>query len=70
MLTLKAINENPQEIVKRLSKKHFDAKDIVNQVIELDEIRRKSQTELDNLLSEVNSISKSIGSLMKEGKKR
>lgn len=69
MLTLKAINENPQEIVKRLSKKHFDAKDIVNQVIELDEIRRKSQTELDNLLSEVNSISKSIGSLMKEGKK-
>ena len=69
MLTLKAINENPQEIVKRLLKKHFDAKDIVNQVIELDEIRRKSQTELDNLLSEVNSISKSIGSLMKEGKK-
>lgn len=69
MLTLKAINENPQEIINRLTKKHFDAKDIINQVIELDETRRKSQTELDKLLSEVNSISKSIGSLMKEGKK-
>lgn len=69
MLTLKAINENPQEIINRLKKKHFDAEGIVSQVIELDEVRRKSQTELDNLLSEVNSISKSIGSLMKEGKK-
>ena len=69
MLTLKAINENPQEIINRLTKKHFDAEGIVSQVIELDEVRRKSQTELDNLLSEVNSISKSIGSLMKEGKK-
>lgn len=69
MLTLKAINENPQGIINRLTKKHFDAEGIVSQVIELDEVRRKSQTELDNLLSEVNSISKSIGSLMKEGKK-
>ncbi|HHX32356.1 MAG TPA: serine--tRNA ligase [Bacteroidales bacterium] len=69
MLTLKVINENTQEVIKRLATKRFDAKDAVSQVIELDEIRRKSQTELDNILSEVNSISKSIGSLIKEGKK-
>ncbi len=69
MLTLKVINENTEEVIKRLAVKRFDAKDVINQVIELDEIRRKSQTELDNLLSEVNSISKSIGSLIKEGKK-
>ena len=69
MLTLKVINENTQEVIKRLATKRFDATDAVNQVIELDEIRRKSQTELDNILSEVNSISKSIGSLIKEGKK-
>ena len=69
MLTLKVINENTQEVIKRLATKQFDAKDAVDQVIELDETRRKSQTELDNILSEVNSISKSIGSLIKEGKK-
>ena len=69
MLTLKVINENTQEVIKRLATKRFDAKDAVSQVIELDEIRRKSQTELDNILSEVNSISKSLGSLIKEGKK-
>ena len=69
MLTLKVINENTQEVIKRLATKRFDAKDAVDQVIELDETRRKSQTELDNILSEVNSISKSIGILIKEGKK-
>ena len=69
MLTLKVINENTQEVIKRLATKRFDAKDAVNQVIDLDETRRKSQTELDNILSEVNSISKSIGILIKEGKK-
>ena len=69
MLTLKVINENTQEVINRLATKRFDAKDVLNQVIELDEIRRKSQTQLDNILSEVNSISKSIGSLIKEGKK-
>ena len=68
MLTLKVINENTQEVIKRLATKRFDAKDAVNQAIDLDETRRKSQTELDNILSEVNSISKSIGSLIKEGK--
>lgn len=68
MLTLKVINENTQEVIKRLATKRFDAKDVVDQVIELDETRRKNQTELDNILSEVNSISKSIGSLIKEGK--
>ena len=69
MLTLKLINENTEEVIKHLATKRFDAKDVIGQVIELDEIRRKSQTELDNILSEVNSISKTIGSLMKEGKK-
>src|SRR5690554_1092427 len=69
MLTLKVINENPEEVISRLSKKNFDAKDIVNQIIDLDTVRRNSQTSLDGILSEINSLSKSIGSLLKEGKK-
>jgi seryl-tRNA synthetase len=69
MLTLKVINENPGEVISRLKKKNLDAKEIVEKIIELDAIRRNSQTSLDGVLSEINSISKSIGSLIKEGKK-
>ncbi len=69
MLTLKVINDNPEEVVQRLSKKHFDAKDTVSQIIASDEIRRSTQTSLDTILGEINALSRSIGFLMKEGKK-
>jgi seryl-tRNA synthetase len=69
MLTLKAINENPEEIVRRLSKKHFDGKAIIDEVIALDAVRRESQTSLDAVLAEINSLSRSIGAFMREGKK-
>ena len=69
MLTLKAINENPEEIVRRLSKKHFDGKEIIDEVIALDAVRRDSQTSLDAVLAEINLLSRSIGALMREGKK-
>ncbi|SEF94160.1 MULTISPECIES: serine--tRNA ligase [Parabacteroides] len=69
MLTLKVITENPDEVIRRLAKKHFDAKEIIGKIIELDKTRRNSQTALDANLAELNRISKSIGQLMKEGKK-
>lgn len=69
MLTLKVITENTDEVIRRLAKKNFDAKEIISKVIELDKVRRNSQTELDANLAELNRISKSIGQLMKEGKK-
>ncbi|NDW09171.1 serine--tRNA ligase [Dysgonomonas sp. 520] len=69
MLTLKAINDNPEEIIKKLSKKHFDAKEIIYNIIETDKDRKGLQTKLEKGLSEINSISKSIGILMKDGKK-
>lgn len=69
MLTLKVITENTDEVIRRLAKKNFDAKEIIAKVIELDKVRRNSQTELDANLAELNRISKSIGQLMKEGRK-
>ena len=69
MLTLKAINKNPEDIILQLSKKRFEAKEIINQVIELDTVRRSTQTSLDAVLADINLISKSIGTLLKEGKK-
>lgn len=69
MLTLKTINDNPEEVILKLAKKHFDAKELVYKVLDEDKRRKETQSELDGLLSEVNSKSKSIGALMKEGKK-
>ena len=69
MLTLKVINENREEVIRKLAKKRFVAEDIINQIVALDETRRSSQTLLDSQLSEINLLSKSIGGLMKEGKK-
>lgn len=69
MLTLKTINENPEEVIRLLSKKHFDGSEIIGRIIDLDNRRRKTQTHLDAILGEINTLSKSIGRLMKEGNK-
>jgi seryl-tRNA synthetase len=69
MLTLKEINENTDEIIRKLAKKNFDAAEVLEKVKELDNTRRNTQTQLDATLAEINALSKSIGGLMKEGKK-
>lgn len=70
MLTLKMITEETDRVIRGLEKKHFkDAKEAIAKVIELNDKRRSTQNQLDNNLAEVNSLSKAIGGLMKEGKR-
>jgi seryl-tRNA synthetase len=69
MLTLKVITENPQEVIDKLAKKHYDAKAIIHEVIETDKKRKSAQQQLEKNLSDLNQFSKSIGQFMKEGKK-
>ncbi len=69
MLTLKYITENTQEVITRLAKKHFDGAEIINEIVELDERRKTTQTAADNLAAELNTISKEIGILFQQGKK-
>ena len=69
MLQIAYIRENKDEVVKRLAKKNFDAKIAIDEVIALDEKRRATQAELDNIKSESNKLSKDIGDLMKGGEK-
>lgn len=69
MLTLKVITENQEEVIRRLTKKHFDAEKITDKIIALDVTRRSTQAELEANLTELNRISKDIGILMKDGKK-
>ncbi len=68
MLTLKYITENTDEAIKRLAKKHFNGAEIINDIVELDERRKITQTAADNFAAELNILSKEIGKLFKEGK--
>ena len=65
MLTLSAIKENPQEIIRRLAVKHFDAEQLINEILDLDKTRRSAQAQLDQNRSEQNKLAAQIGALMK-----
>lgn len=69
MLTLKTINDQRETIIRKLACKNFDATEIVDKIIDIDAQRRNTQTQLDTQLAEINTLSKSIGMLMKTGKK-
>ena len=68
MLTLKHITENTEDVILHLAKKHFDGKEIINQIVELDERRKTTQTAADTYAAELNALSKEIGILFKQGK--
>ncbi len=69
MLTLKQIRENAEGVAERLRKKHFEAREAIDEVLGLDEIRRNAQQELDASLARQKAIAKEIGDLMKKGAK-
>ena len=69
MLTLKMLRDDPQGVVDKLKIKNFDAREIVDKVLELDTRRRALQTESDALLSQQKQKAAEIGRLMKEGLK-
>jgi len=68
MLSLKFIRENKQKIIERLAIKNFDAKKIIENILELDDKRRSTQKDLDDKQSEINTISKEVGNFYKLGK--
>ena len=69
MLTLKLLRENPEFVIAKLAVKNFDAREIVEKIIALDQNRRALQAELDSCLAEQKKKAAQIGGLMKEGKR-
>ena len=70
MIDIKFLRENPDIVKKNIENKfQFEKLPLVDEVIELDEKRRKTQQEADDLKAKKNSISKQIGALMAQGKK-
>ena len=69
MLTLKALRDNPELIIKKLAVKNFDATQIVADIIRLDDNRKALQQKSDALLGEQKKRAAVIGELMKKGQK-
>ena len=68
MLTVKLLRESRDEVIQRLAIKNFDAQQLVDSVLSLDDQRRLIQVKLDGNLAEQNSHAKEIGILFKQGK--
>ena len=68
MLQINYIREQKDAVITGLAIKNFDGQAIIEQVIQLDNDRRKTQQELDGLLNEANTIAKEVGDLFKSGK--
>ena len=69
MLQVGYIRNNVDLVKKKLALKNFGELSIVDQVLELDDQRKKLQLENDNTLSSINNASKQIGQLMAKGQK-
>lgn len=68
MLVVTAIQENKERVIEGLKKRNFKQLELVDEVLNTDELRRKTQFELDTLLAESNRLSKEIGDLFKSGR--
>lgn len=69
MLQLNYIRENKDDVIDRLAIKNFDGRKFIDEVVNLDEVRRSTQKELDSILNEANVLAKQVGELFKTGKK-
>lgn len=68
MLPIQLFRTEKERIIAGLQKKNFKEIELVDKIIELDERRRQMQVESDTLASVINTVSKSIGQLMAQGK--
>lgn len=66
MLDIRRIRSNPEEVRKGLNKRHGNFS--IDRVLEIDEKRRNTLTEMEQLKARQNTVSKEIPKLKKEGK--
>lgn len=69
MLQVSYIRQNREAVLERLAVKNFSQTGLVDEVIFLDDERKRLQADFDNTQARVNSASKEIGNLMKQGQK-
>jgi seryl-tRNA synthetase len=67
MLPLAYLREEPEKIKEGLAKRNFPQPELIDQLLESDQKRRKIQSQLDETLSKSNQLAKEIGTLFKSG---
>jgi len=68
MLEVSQIKSGRAELIKRLKVRNYDGESQIQEVLDLDEQRKSTQGELDELLAQQNASSKKIGELFKTGR--
>ena len=68
MISITHLGENYDEILIAFKKRDFDAKNVIDNLLNEDKNRREIQVKLDNKLFESNQLTKEIGKLFKDGK--
>lgn len=66
---MQQIKADPERVIARLAVKGFDGREVIAQVIELDDNRRALQLKNDNMAAELNKLAASIGAHMKAGER-
>ena len=69
MLQVNLIRQNAEEVKRRLAVKNFAAINLVDEIIALDEERKKLVFQFDETKAGINAASKEIGQLMSRGEK-
>jgi seryl-tRNA synthetase len=67
MLTLEQITGNQEEIIQLLEIKHFQAREIINTIMEKNDLRKKTQSDLDHNLAQSNQRARDIAQFFREG---
>jgi len=69
MLQLAILRENRERVKERLTVKHFTEVNLVDEIISLDDERKRLTFQYDETKSKINAASKEIGMLMSKGQK-
>lgn len=69
MIPIHKIRSNKDEIATKLKKKHFNSLHLLDEIVSLDDKRKNTQKQLDDILAQSNLLSKNIAQYFKEGKK-
>ena len=67
MLEIQRIRTDKETIIKGLQKRHIDASETIENIINLDTEWRSSKTEMDGISAELNQIARKIGDYFKSG---
>jgi seryl-tRNA synthetase len=69
MLQVNVLRQKTGWVKERLAVKNFKQLELVDEIVALDDERKKLQADYDSTQAKINSASKEIGNLMRQGKK-